>query len=43
MQSSRLDYIEGCLLDAVDQVVVPVATRPNVAGVPGAGLRRRWL
>ena len=33
----------GCGFDAVDQVVVPVATQPNVAGVPGAGLCWRWL
>ena len=35
MQSLRRDYIWGCLFNAVDQVVVPVATRPNVAGVAG--------
>jgi hypothetical protein len=43
MQRLRLDYMVGCLLNAVDQVVVPGERRSNVAGVPGAGLRQRWL
>jgi hypothetical protein len=43
MQRLRLDYMVGCLLDAVDQVVVPGAARSNVAGVPGVRLRGRWL
>ena len=43
MQSSRLDYMVGCLLNAVDQVVVPVAAQSNVAGVPGLRLRGGWV
>ena len=43
MQLSRLDYIWGCLFDAVDQVVVPGAARSNVAWAAGVALRRRWL
>ena len=33
----------GSVFYAVDQGVVPGAARSNVAGVAGAGLRRRWL
>ena len=33
----------GCLLEAVDQVVVPGAARSNVAGVPGVRMRGGWL
>ena len=43
MQRLRLDYMVGCLLDAVDQVVVLGATHPNVAGVPGVRLRGGWF
>ena len=41
MQGTSRDYMVGCLLNAVDQVVVPGFRRSNVAGVPGAGLRWR--